>query len=89
MEPLIAKVKAILGAEFPGSRDEIEERVPGYRVGGSFIWPGFVGMPQIDRQHLVREALRKHLTAEEDTYVGLLLTFTPREVAAMDEAVAA
>lgn len=85
MEELLTKTKSLLSAKFPGSADELAERLPGRRIGGAFVWSGFEGMAQIDRQDLVREALNKGLTREEERLVGLLLTFTPHEVAMMEE----
>lgn len=89
MEQLLAKIKTLLSSRFAGSYDELEGHALGGRVGGAFVWPGFDGMAQIDRQDLVRQVLREGLTREEELSVGLLLTFTPQEVAAMDEVMAA
>ena len=85
MEKLLEKIRTILKAKFSGSYDELEVRIPGERIGGSFVWTGFDGLAQIDRQDLVRQALREGLTRDEELSVGLLLTFTPQEVAAMEE----
>ncbi len=85
MEKLLEKVRSLLSSKFPGSSDELAERLPGQRIGGSFVWSGFDGLAQIDRQDLVREVLREGLTRDEERSVGLLLTFTPQEVAAMEE----
>lgn len=85
MDELLEKIRTILKANFPGSYDDLAERVLSERIGGSFVWAGFDGLAQIDRQDLVRHALKEGLTRDEELSVGLLLTFTPQEVAAMDE----
>ena len=91
MEKLMAKVEGLLSTHFPGARNRIEmaETVPGEKVGGSFISEQFRGMPQIDRQTAVRQVLRENLTREEQICVGVIFTLTPKEVAAMDEVLAA
>ncbi|MBV9851909.1 MAG: hypothetical protein JO250_19770 [Armatimonadetes bacterium] len=89
MEPLITKVQNILRASFSGAELDLEETVPGERIGGSCTWTGFLGMEQIDRQHMLWKVLRKSLTPREQSQLGLILTFTPPEVAAMEEALAA
>ena len=87
MEELIAKVEAILNSHFPGEGNivDLTETVPGEKVGGSFATNNFRGMSMINRQTMMRRVLRENLSLEEAWSVGVILTLTPQEVAAMNE----
>ena len=87
MEELIAKVEAILNSHFPGEDNivDLTETVPGQKIGGSFTTGNFRGMSIINRQTVMRRTLREHLSLEQAWNVGVILTLTPQEVAAMDE----
>ena len=87
MEELISKVERLLDAHFP-SRDnkfELEETVPGEKIGGSFITSCFNGMRQVDRQTVMRRMLREELSQDDILGIGLIWTLTPQEVAVLEE----
>jgi acid stress-induced BolA-like protein IbaG/YrbA len=91
MEELIAKITGVLKAHLsePGTRVELEETVPNEKVGGLIVWTGFNAMDQIDRQRMVRQVLREQLPPDDVLDVGLIVTLTPLEDAAMQQAIAA
>lgn len=78
-----AYVKNVLVTNFGNhlevSRESGEERVSGY-----LVWDGFNDLEPIDRQHLVREVLRRELRAEVQG-VSIILTYTPKEFEIMSE----
>ena len=81
MEKLLRKLKRVLREAFPGMTLEVEETVPGHKVGGFFVWEGFHGVEQLDRQHMLRDVLAEKLTVEERRAVNVILTLTPDEMA--------
>ncbi len=86
MEELIHKVEELLDAHFPGQNSfEIEETVPGEKIGGSFIASYFNKMRQVDRQTIMRQMLREQLSREDYLKLGVIFTMTPQEVAVMRE----
>jgi acid stress-induced BolA-like protein IbaG/YrbA len=78
------RVREILIDAFAGIELDLEEMSSG-RITGDAIWTGFEGLDQVDRQQLLRNALRNKLQGEA-TQVGVLLTFTPDEIHSMQEA---
>ena len=88
MEDTIQALTLLLTKSFPGAGIEIEESVPGTKIGGAVIVPQFVGVEQIERQHQLWAALRKNLTAEQLSRIGTILTFNPYEVEIMEEVLA-
>ena len=88
MDKIAQKLNLLFTLRFPGSGIEIEETVPGIKIGGALIAPQFVGMEQIERQRLLWGALRESLSSEELSHLGTFLTFNPYEVEVMQEAVA-
>jgi acid stress-induced BolA-like protein IbaG/YrbA len=82
MDKLLRKVKRILREAFPGMAVEVEETVPGYKVGGFFVWEGFHGMDQLARQRSLRAVLAEKLTVDERRSVNVILTMTPDEMTA-------
>ena len=61
------------------------KRLFGGRVSGSVIWGGFDGTDDIERQQTLRKLLSDKL-GEEIQDVGILLTYTPREIEIMSAA---
>jgi acid stress-induced BolA-like protein IbaG/YrbA len=86
---LIDHITAVLDGAFPKSLVEIEETVPGLKVGGHVVWDGFDGVEQIERQRRLWNTLRAELNADEFVHVGVILTLAPIEVAAWTDAAAA
>ena len=79
-------ITGILQKRFEGIAVEFDPYRRGRKLQGILAWDGFEGMAQLDRQELVRETLRSHLTDEQEHLTGLLLTVTPRELMVMREA---
>lgn len=89
MEELIETVTGFLNANFQGSNHiELDETIPGQKIGGSFVSSHFVDMSQTDRQQVIREMLRSNLNTSDFLSIGLILTLTPQEVASMQRAMA-
>jgi|GEM_PF-1844146 len=88
MDKIAQKLKLLFTLRFPGSGIEIEETVPGTKIGGALIAPQFVGVEQIERQRLLWGALRESLSSEELSHLGTFLTFNPYEVEVMQEVAA-
>jgi len=88
MDQIAQKLILLFTLRFPGSGIELEETVPGIKIGGALISPQFVGMEQIDRQRLLWNALREDLSTEELSHLGTFLTFNPYEVEIMQEVAA-
>ena len=74
----------ILQAAFPGIDVKIEV-LPGGRISGFVVWAGFAGLDQVDRQNQIRTVLREKLGTDAQQ-VGVLLTYTPDELHAMNAA---
>ena len=62
-----------------GGMDVDIETMPSGRVAGEIVWAGFAGQEHIERQRLVRAALKERFGAEAQL-VGVLLAYTPAEV---------
>lgn len=75
------KIKQVLEAQFAGIEVDFD-KPSGERVNGHVVWEGFTGHDHVDRQQRVRQALRDGLGADAQQ-VGILLTYTPRELRAM------
>jgi len=78
------KVREILEAAFIGMIIETET-LSDVRVSGSAIWAGFDGFDHVERQTMIRKVLREKL-GDEFKQVGVLLTYTPDEIDAMNAA---
>lgn len=78
------QVTQILQNHFQGMTCDLYQ-LPGSRVSGRIVWSGFEEQDQADRQHAVREWLKQELGAEVQQ-VGVLLTYTPDELEAMQAA---
>lgn len=85
MEETIEAVRKVLSVSFPNSVSDLEETVPGRKVGGSLITEEFLGMEQIERQRLLWRVLRERLSAQDQLRLGTIITLTPQEVAAMED----
>ena len=80
------RVRDIVQQAFDGAELSHVERVPGSNnLGGVVVWSGFSGQAHVDRQRALWDALRGQLSKVERLHVGLLLTLTPRELAAILE----
>ncbi len=66
---------------FNGAQVELDA-LPDGRFSGLLIWEGFTDEDAVDRHHRVRQALVAALNGEA-TNVGILFTYTPREMEAM------
>ncbi len=78
------QVIQILEQAFQGMSIELDE-MPSGRFSGSVVWDGFSEHDQADRQRQVRQVLKAAL-GEEVQQVGVLLTYTPSELSAMQGA---
>ena len=78
------QVTQILKQAFQGMDVDLDER-PGSRLSGVVIWNGFDNQDHGDRQERVRKVLKDALGTEFQQ-VGVLLTYTPHEMAAMSAA---
>jgi acid stress-induced BolA-like protein IbaG/YrbA len=78
---MVERIQNILKAEFPGMELDLETMSSG-NITGDAVWAGFDDLDQVDRQILIRAALRRALGTEA-TLVTILLTFTPAEVQSM------
>lgn len=78
------QVTQILQQAFPGMDVELDKKSNG-RLHGTVIWEGFDDQDMGERQDLIRTALRKGLGAQF-SQVGVLLTYTPREMMLMSAA---
>ncbi len=85
MAGLANKLKKTLAERFRGAEVEIDTYPESDRIGATVIWKGFVGKDQIDRQRLVRKAVEKAFTEVQTRKIGLVITFTPDEMAAIRE----
>jgi len=85
MAGLINKLRKTLSERFRGAEVEIDSYPEADRVGATVVWKGFVGKDQIDRQRLVRKAVEKAFSDAQMRKVGLIITFTPDEMAAIRE----
>lgn len=78
------QIAQILKQAFQGMDVDLDER-PGSRLSGRVIREGFDDQDHIERQQLTRIVLKQALGAEAQQ-VGLLLTYTPREMMLMSAA---
>ena len=78
------QVKGALAQAFAGSELELDTSPDG-RYSGLLIWEGFEDQDSIDRHLRVKQAL-DDLLKEDAENVGMLFTYTPREMAAMRSA---
>jgi len=74
---IVAQVRQVLESEFPGMLLKLED-MEGSRIFGDAVWAGFGGYDIVDRQTMLRDALRAAL-GNEGRGVGVLLTYTPDE----------
>ncbi len=75
------RVKRALAERLHGIKAELEQ-LPGGRISGHVIWDGFADQEHVDRQRVIRDALRASLGPEAQQ-VGVLLAYTPRELELM------
>ena len=78
------QITHILQQAFDGMDVELREMSNG-RLSGTVIWNGFDEKDMGDRQDLVRTALKEAL-GTQFSQVGVLLTYTPREMMLMSAA---
>ncbi len=78
------QVTQILQQAFQGMNIELD-KAPSGRLHGTVIWDGFDEQEMGDRQDLVRKILKEALEARFQE-VGILLTYTPREMMLMSAA---
>ena len=75
------QVTQILERAFSEIKVELYEMSSG-RLAGTVVWKGFEGREQGERQQEVRAALKDAL-GPDFQQVGVLLTYTPHEMASM------
>jgi hypothetical protein len=85
MAALEKKLTQALAQRFTGADIKLRQSRPGRRVGGTLVWDGFEGEPQIDRQTQLRRAIDAALPAEEQVQVSFILTLTPDEFDSINE----
>lgn len=78
------KVRNALEGAFKGISIDTEI-LPDGRITGFVVWAGFAGYDEVDRQTQIRDVLRQALGADAQQ-VGVLLTYTPDELRAMNAA---
>ena len=78
------QVTQILKQAFQGMDVNLDERTES-RLSGTVIWEGFDNQGHVERQQLIRKVLKQALGAEFQQ-IGLLLTYTPREMMLMKAA---
>lgn len=78
------KVRDLLEAAFPGIEVDLE-LLPDGRISGSVVWAGFTDFDHVDRQRKIRTLLKQELGTDAQQ-VGVLLTYTPDELRAMNAA---
>jgi len=82
----ISQVKGLLRARFPGvSIVQLSRAHDGGRIGGTIAWAGFDHMEHARRQRLLWQVLREAYPDATAQDVGMILTFTPDELRAIDE----
>lgn len=79
MERLRRQLKEWLPVQFPGMEVALNPKRAGVKISGIVAWKGFEGMEPIDRQSLLRHALRDEFSQEEYLRVSLLVALTPAE----------
>ena len=86
MEELEKKIEQALTAELPGVQVRFDP-YPGYgKLHATIVWDMFEEQSIMDRQRRVRAILKPALTEEQRYKTGFLLTVTPVEINAMQEA---
>lgn len=85
MATLNQKLKRALTSGFRGAEVMLTPFNHGKRLGGTLIWTGFEGKPQIDRQVELRRLIDKALPLDERLQVSFILTVTPEELASITE----
>ena len=75
---LINDLKQLLRENFPDSKVKLSVYTPSNMVGGTLIWDGFDGQPQIDRQTRLREVV-EGIPQQDRQKVSFILTITPDE----------
>ena len=78
------QVTQTLKQAFPGMDVEMDKESSGC-LHGTVIWEGFDDQEMGERQDLIRKALKEALGAQF-SQVGVLLTYTPREMMLMSAA---
>ena len=85
MERLKRELEQWLPEQFPGAEFSLELGRPGAKLSGILAWKGFDGLEPIDRQLMLRHALRDHFNREDQTRISILIGLTPAEYAAHRE----
>ncbi len=86
MEEVEKAIESVLAAELPGAEVRFDP-YPGYgKLHTTIVWDKFEDELIIDRQRRVWDILRFSLTEEQRYKTGFLLTVTPTEINAMQEA---
>jgi len=80
MATLASKLKKVFTDKFNGAEVSVNRYPESKKVGATVVWEGFDEIEPIDRQTLVRQAIREGLSSEELKNVTLVTTFTPLEM---------
>ena len=78
---MVDQVRDILERSFPGIELQLEE-IDDERIIGHAVWAGFTDFDQVDRQNMLRDAIRNAM-GPGVICVGVVLTYTPDELCAM------
>jgi acid stress-induced BolA-like protein IbaG/YrbA len=75
------KVRRVLSSALRGSEVSIDDLPASDRIHATVVWKGFSGKDQIRRWRITTRALEAGLGPEQIKKVGLVMAFTPRELA--------
>lgn len=77
LNELQARLEGVFAEELPGCRVMLDSSAT--RLGGVVLWDGFSDLDQGERQHHIREIIRRHFDHEDQLKISLVVTFTPHE----------
>ena len=85
MERLKRELERWLPEQFPGAEVSLELGRPGAKLSGILSWKGFDGLEPIDRQLMLRHALRDHLSREDQVRISIIIALSPAEYSVQRE----
>lgn len=83
MATVADEIRRVLRQELDADASDVERVSADGRIAGAVIAERFTGLEQVERQRLVWRTLREHLAEDFLLNVGLLMTMTPAEAAAV------
>ena len=81
MKRLRKELNKWLTRQFPGIEVSLEPKRTGHKLSGIVAWKGFKRMEPIDRQSLLRNALKAEFGQKGNRRISLLIILTPAEYA--------